>query len=118
MLAAAPDHMHRLLAVWRHARVFTHELCVAQDGVERRADLVADGADVAALGLVGLVGRALGRFGHLARLLGHAARGLQGFVGLAVQLDLAHQQARLAVGFLLRHLAAFVRQHQPPSHDA
>ena len=118
MLAPAPDHVHRLLAVWRHTRVLTHELRVAQDGVERRADLVADGADVAALGLVGLVGAQAGFLGLLLRGLGHAARGLQGFVGLAVQLDLAHQQARLAVGFLLRHLAALVRQHQPPSHDA
>ena len=118
VLAAAADDVHRLLAVRRHARILAHQLRIAQDGVERRADLVADGADVAALGLVGLVGRALGRFGHLARLLGHAARGLQGLVGLAVQLDLAHQEAGLAVGFLLRHLAALVRQNQPPGHDA
>ena len=118
MLAPAPDHVHRLLAVWRHTRVLTHELRVAQDGVEWCADLVADGADVAALGLVGLVGPQAGFLGLLLRGLGHAARRLQGFVGLAVQLDLAHQQARLAVGFFLRHLAALVRQHQPPRHDA
>ena len=111
MLAAAADHVHSLLAVGGNLGVLAHQLRVAQDGVERRANLVADGADVAALGLVGLLGRLL-------RLLGHAARGLQGLVGLAVQFDLAHQQARLAVRLLLRHLTALVRQHQPPRNDA
>jgi hypothetical protein len=84
--------------------VFLQQLRVAQDAVERRAQLVADGADVAALGLVGLVGD----FACLLQLL----------VGAAVRLDLLHQQPGLAVRLFLRHLAALVRQHQPPGHRA
>jgi hypothetical protein len=56
MLAAALDHVDGLLAVRGHGGVFAHQLRITQDAVERRAQLVADGADVAALGLVGLLG--------------------------------------------------------------
>ena len=115
MLAAALDHGHGLLAVRRHGVVFAHQLRIAQDAVERRAQFVADGADVAALGLVG---GALGQFGHRPGLFRGLLGGLQRAVGLAVQLDLAHQQVRLAVRLFLRDLAALVRQHQPPGHDA
>ncbi|MCY1518499.1 hypothetical protein D9M68_532190 [compost metagenome] len=125
VLAAALDHGHRLLAVRRHRVVFAHELRVAQDAVERRAQLVADGADVAALGLVRevrraprLVGRALGVLGDLAGFFGALLGVLQCAVGLAVQRNLTHQQVGLAVRFFLRHLAALVRQHQPPRDDA
>jgi hypothetical protein len=104
--------------------VFAHQLRVAKDAVQRRAQLVADGADVAALGLVGLVGGAAGLLGRELGLLGDFAR-LRRLLGdcnarsvCAVQLDLAHQQVGLAVRFFLRHLAALVRQHQPPGHDA
>ncbi len=111
VLAAALDHGHGLLAVRRHGGVFAHQLRIAEDGIERRAQLVADGADVAALGLVGVIGL-------LARDVGAVLGGLQRAVGFLVEFDLAHEQARLTVGFFLRHLAALVRQHQPPGHDA
>ncbi len=101
--------LHGLLAVRRHAASSLHQLRIAEDAVERRAQLVADGADVAALGLVGLLG---------ARWPSAAAWPLQRFVGLPVRVDLAHQQVRLPVRFLLRHLPALVRQHQPPGDDA
>ena len=103
MLAAALDDADGLPAVRRDGRVFAHELRVAQDAVERRAQLVADGADVAALGLVGVFGQALGL--------------LQRFVGLAVRVDLLHEQMGLPVGLFLGHLPAFVRQHHPPGHQ-
>ena len=60
MFAAAFDDAHRLAAVRRNRGVFTHELRVTQYAVERCAQLMADGADVAALGLVGLVCQLLG----------------------------------------------------------
>ncbi len=125
MLPAALDHRYRLLAMRRHRVVLAHQLRITQDAVERRAQFVADGADVAALGLVGLVGGALGLLGRELGLLGDFPRlfgglfcGLQGAVGFAVQLDLAQQQVGLAVRLFLRHLAALVRKHQPPRHDA
>jgi hypothetical protein len=43
---------------------------------------------------------------------------LQGLVGALVRVDFLHQQLGLAVGFLLRHLAALVGQHHPPGADA
>ena len=65
---------------------------------------MADGADVATLGLIGLVGQLLGL--------------LQGLVGLPVRFNFLHEQMGLAVGLFLRHLAAFVGQHHPPGHHA
>ena len=91
VFTAAFDHVHRLFAVRRHGGVFSHQLCVAQDAVERCAQFVADGADVTALGLVRVVGCALGPLGSLARFFGNTGGvfglqlgRLQGFVGLAV----------------------------------
>ena len=111
MLVAVLDDVDHLLAVRRNARVFTHQLRITQNAVERRAQLVADGADVPALGLVGLVSSLTSPLGHLPCVL-------QGLIGQAVGLNLALQQMCLAVGFFLRKLAAFVRQHQPPGHNA
>ena len=111
VLAAALNHIHSLLAVRRYRRVFTHQLRIAQNAVERCAQLMADGADIAALSLIGMLG-------GLARHFGLQLGGLQRFIGLAVRFNFLHQQMRLAVGLLLRHLAALVRQNQPPGHDA
>jgi hypothetical protein len=101
VFATAADHAHGLPAVRRHGRVFVQQLGVAQDAVQRRAQFVADGGDVACLGLVGGIGRLLGT--------------LQGFVGAAVAVDLLDQRFGLAVGLFLRHAAAGLRQHQPPA---
>ena len=98
------DDANGVLHMLGQLRVFIEQLGVAQDAVERGAQFVADGGDVAALGLVGLVGRLLGL--------------LQLAVGDAVRSDFAYQQMGLAVGFLLRHLPALVREHQPPAHHA
>jgi hypothetical protein len=84
MLTAALDDVDGLLAVRGHTGIFAHELRVAQDAVQWRAQLVADGADVAALGLVGLLGR-------VARLLGLQLGLLQCLVSLLVRIDFQHQ---------------------------
>ena len=104
VVAALADDADRLPAVGRHAFVGVENLRVAEDAVERRPQFVADRGDVAALGLVGL--------------LGDLAGFLQGFVGALVRFDFLHQQLRLAVGFLLRHLTALLGQHHPPGADA
>ncbi len=103
MLTAALDDTHRLLAVRRYGPVLAHQLRITQDAVERRAQLMADGTDVAAFGLVRMVGNTFGF--------------LQRFIGLPVRLYLAHQQVGLPVRLFLRHLPALVRQHQPPGHQ-
>ena len=108
VLAAAADHAHRLLAVRRQRRVLVEQLGVAEDAVERRAQLVADGRDVARLGLVGGLG---GTPSQVRGVLG----ALQLFVGLAVRGDLLHQRLGLAVRLLLRDAAAGLRQDQPPA---
>ena len=107
---------------------------------------MADGADVAAFCLVGLVGHDAGVVCCKAGFIRHDAGvvcgntrvvccnarlvsrrvgllcdqlcGLQRFVGLPVRFNLDHQQIGLSVGLLLRDLPALVRQHQPPSHNA
>ena len=71
--------------------VVVEQLRVAEDAVQRRAQLVADGRDVARLGLVG----------GSANAWPAAARGR---CGGAIRSP--HQQLRLAVRFLLRHLGA------------
>ena len=105
-------------------RIFVQQLGIPQNAVEWRAQLVADGADITGFGLVGLIGGGAGLLGHhaglvcrLAGALGGFAGVLQLFVGAAVRLNFLHQQLGLAVGLHLRHLAAFVRQHQPPRHQ-
>jgi len=61
VVAAAPDHRDGLAPVGRHRGVFLEQLRVAEDAVQGRAQLVADGRDVAALGAV----RELGLVHHL-----------------------------------------------------
>ena len=85
----------------RHGGVFVQQLRVAQDAVERRAQLVADGADVAA----SWPGWRLGR---------RAWRAAAASVGAAVRVDLLHQQPRSGGWTLPAPPAALVRQHQPP----
>ena len=117
MLVAVLDDVDHLLAVRRNARVFTHQLRITQDAVKRRAQLMADGADVAAFGLVGLVGGVTRGLRHLAGLL-------QGVVGDAVGVDFTLQrtglfieQVDLPVRLFLGDLPAFLREYQPPGHQ-
>jgi len=104
VVAAFADDVDGLAPVGRDRFVLVEDLRVAEDAVERRAQFVADRRDVAALRQVGLVGRQLGL--------------LQLLVGALVRVDFLHQQARLAVRFLLCDLAALVREDHPPRADA
>ena len=88
--------LHGLPAVRRDAGSSSQDLRVAQDAVQRRAQFVADGGDVAALGVVGLPRRfawpvcsaaSVRRWDSISRI----------------------SSVGLAVGFLLRHLPALVR---------
>ena len=80
------------------------QLRVAEDRVQRRADLVADADDVARLGEVGGFGDLLGL--------------LQRGVGAPMRLDLLHQHGGLARRFGLGGAAALMRQHDQPGADA
>ena len=80
------------------------ELGVAQDGVERRAQLVGEADHVAALGEIGGLGHVLGA--------------LQRRVRPPVRLDFLEQESGLPPGFLLGDAAALARQNEKPSQDA
>jgi len=60
MVAAAPDDADRLPTVFRNLGVGIENLGVAEDAVERRAQLVGERADMAALGLVSEISDLLG----------------------------------------------------------
>ena len=60
MLGAAPDDADAVAAWSRDVVVPLQQLRVTEDGVERRAELVAHAHHVAALGEVGGLGRLLG----------------------------------------------------------
>ena len=74
-----------VIAPGGHAGVALEHLRIAEDGVERRAHLMAEADDVAALGAVGGLGDFLGL--------------LQLGVGALVRLDLVHQQRRSGAAF-------------------
>ncbi len=104
MFRAAADHPHRVLLMRGERGVALHQLRIAEDGVQRRPDLMADADDVAALGDVGGLGDAL--------------RLLQLVVGPLMCLDLMGQHLGLAFGFLFGDLAALMCQDHQPGDDA
>ena len=104
MLGGAPDHLDAALPGGRDVGVALQQLGVAQHGVERRAQLVAEADHVAALGEIRGLGDLLGL--------------LQGRVGAPVRRDLLQQQRRLPGGFLLRHAPALRREDEEPGQDA
>ena len=104
MFTAALNDVHRLCAVRRHIGVGLQQLGVAQNAVERCAQFVADGADVAGLGLVGGFGGGTGL--------------LQLGVGAAVAVDFLHQQLGLALRLLQGHAPALAVEHQPPAQHS
>ncbi len=77
------------------------DLGVAQHGVQRRAQLVAEADDIAALGAVGGFGGFLGV--------------LQRRVGLLVGGDFLQQQACSGARIFLGHDAAVMGQHVEPA---
>ena len=104
MVGAALDHLDRRLTRCRDGLVAFEDLGVAEHGVERRAQFMAEADDIAALGAVG------GFRGFLGIL--------QGRVGLLVGGDFLQQQRVLARGFLFRHQPAVMGQHIEPADDA
>ena len=102
VLGAAADHADGIVGGARGAAL--EQLRVAVDGIERRADLVADAGDVAGLGDVGALGDFLGF--------------LQRRVGAFVRVDFVHEHGRLACGSALGGAPALVREHDQPRHDA
>ena len=104
MFAAAADSGNGLAPGGWNLIVLLQQLRVTQHRVERRAQFVADAGEIAALGMVR-------RFRHFLRFL-------QRQIGTFVSDDFLFQQARLPLRFLLRHLAAFVRQNKQPGHHA
>ena len=104
MLGAAADDLNAGLAFARDGLVPLQHLRIAENRVERGAQFVAEADDIAALGVVRRFRRLLGA--------------LQGGVRLAVCLDLLQQQGVLAGGFLLRHPACVMGEHQKPDADA
>ncbi len=102
MLGAAPDHADGV--VRRAGGATLEQLRVAIDGIERRADLVADAGDVARLGDVGGLGDFL--------------RFLQRRVGAFVRVDFVHEHGRLSRRLRLGRAPALMRKHDEPGHDA
>ena len=100
MLATFLDHPDRIAPLRRDRIVAIENLGVAENTVQRCAQLMADRGHITAFRSVGALSQLLGT--------------LQGQVGALVRLDLLHQQARLAIGLLLRHLPALVGQYHPP----
>jgi hypothetical protein len=104
MIGAAPDHAHLIARLGVEAGILLQQLRVAADGVERRAQLVAQPDDVAALRQIGGLGDFLGA--------------LQFGVGALVRVDFLDQQRGLPPGFRFRRAAALLRQHEQPGHHA
>ena len=98
MFGAAMNHPQRI-GGWVVGVAF-HQLRIADNGVERRADLVADTEDETALRLVRRLGDFLGP--------------LQGCIGSPMRLDLVKQHGCLPPRFLLRLIPAFMREHHQP----
>ena len=104
MIGAALDDAHLVARSGLQRGVLFEQLGIATDGVERRAQFVAETDDVAALCQVGGFGDFLGA--------------LQLGVGALVGVDFLHQQRGLAPGFSLRRLAALLGQHEQPGDHA
>ena len=98
VIGAAADHAHLVLWLGLQARVLLQQLGVAGDGVERRAQFMAEADDVSALGEVGGFRDFLGA--------------LQFGVGALVGVDFLDQQRGLPPGFLFRRAPALLRQHE------
>ena len=104
MIGAAPHHANLVARLRRQAGILLQQLRVAGNGVERRAQFVAEADDIAALGQIG-------RFRHL---LG----ALQFGVGALVGVDLLDQERGLPPGFGFSRPPALLRQHEQPGDHA
>ena len=103
VLGITPDDPNRIQSPDRNGGVAFQNLRIADHGIERRAQLVAEPDDVSALRLAGGLGLFLGF--------------LQLGVGFLVRLDFLKQQFGLPPGFLFGNPAAFVNQDKNPRRD-
>ena len=103
MLGAAPHHFHGINSAAWQSRVALQNLRVAENGIQRRAQFMAQAHDMTALRFIGGFSNFLGA--------------LKLRIGTLVRLDFTHQQVGLAKGFLLRDAPALLRQHEEPSAD-
>ena len=104
MIGAAANDADLIARFRLDGRVLFEQLRVAADGVERRAQFVAQSDHVTALGEVGGFGDFLGA--------------LKLHVGLPMGVDFLHQQRSLPFGFGFSGLATLPRQHEQPCHHA
>ena len=104
VVGAALDDLDGGLPGCRDGLVALEDLGIAENGVERGAQFVAEPDDIAAFGPVGGLGGLLGI--------------LQGGVGFLVRGDFLQEQGILARGFLLRHQPAVMGEHIEPADDA
>ena len=104
MIGAAADHADLVARLGVERRILLQQLRVAGDRVQRRAQLVAEAHDIAALGEVGGFGDLLGA--------------LQLGVGALVRVDFLDQQRGLAPRLGFRGAAALLRQHEQPRDHA
>ena len=112
MPSISPDRwsaLRRTTRTWSRgfggeAGILLQQLRVAGDGVQRRAQFVAQAHHIAALGEVGRFGDFLGA--------------LQFGVGALVRVDFLDQQRGLPPRFRLRRAPALLRQHEQPRHHA
>ncbi len=103
VFGVAADHPDRIEAPQRDGGIALQDLGIADHRIERRAQLVAQPDDIAALRLAG---------------------GFRGFLGLLqlrvgslVRLDLLHQQLGLALRLFLGDAPALVHEHEHPRGD-
>ena len=104
MIGAAADHAHLVARLGLQARVLLQQLGVAGDGIQRRAQFMAQSDDISALREIGGLGDLLGA--------------LQFGVGALVRVDFLDQQRGLPPGFRFRRAPALLRQHEQPRDDA
>ena len=104
MIGAAADHAHLVARLGLQAGILLQQLRIAADGVERRAQFMAEADDIAALGEIGGFRDFLGA--------------LQFGVGALVGVDFLDQQRGLPPGFLFRRAPALLRQHEQPGDHA
>src|SRR5712691_3791625 len=104
VLGAAAHDLDGVDAAGRQRGIALQQLRIAEDGVERGAQFMAQPDDMPAF-------RLARRFGDLLGLL-------QLGVGALVRLDLVHQQVGLPARLLLGDAAAVLRQHEQPGGDA
>ena len=104
MVGATPDHADLIARLRIEAGILFQQLRIARDGVQRRAQFMAQADHIAALGEV--------------RRFRHFLGALQLGIGALVRVDFLNQERGLPPRFRFRRAAALLRQHEQPRHHA